>query len=798
MLYEAHLFPSFWGLAVLAFVYVRNRCPTAPLPGTTPYTGWHKKKPDVSNLWVFGCLAYVHVKKNKRRGLQPRTMKCIFVGYPSGNTKTLTNPFGDLFPSLSDLSDPPTLPDQGGDSNLDNDDLPPPENPPASNPSPPPSPPPPASPLLPDIVTPPGSPFGGPLSELSPSPSPSPPPPTGLGKHGYRTHDDGLYDPGPSYGRGMRQTVNNDNCPRNAEEQAHTAFMPDETILEGIAFSSQTLDYLTMEEGLEVAFEGMTETAHKASAHDGEPRSFCEAMGCPPEEAASWHEAAMQEIQALIENGVFELVKCPPNRKADGSRWVFKVKRNADGSIEHHKARLVAKGYSQRPGFDYTETFSPTPKWAALRAVLALGALEDLELWSVDISSAFLNGELTEEVYMEQPEGFEEKGKEWVWCLFKSLYGLKQAGREWHKKLHATLTDAMGFEQVKCEHSIWVYKRDDERIIVPVFVDDMTIAARTPEDVSKVIDDLKKHFKLCDLGPTSYLLGVEIKRDHARRTLTLSQRQYILDILQRVGMADCNPVSTPLDPNVKLTADQSPKTPEEYEMMWTIPYLNVLGSVAYLAIATRPDVAYPVSVLSRFSKNPGTAHWEVLKRLLRYLKGTIDYRISYAPDLESQPQVFDFKTYCDADHGGDKDNGRSMSGYVVKMGTGAISWMSRLQAFMTLSTTEAEYVSAVSAGQEILWLRNLFTEFRYSFTHASVLHINNESALSVAWNPEHHGRVKHLDLRFYWLRNEVEKGRIHVVHLRTEDMPADALTKGLGREKLKHMITLLGLVSIPP
>ena len=228
MLYEAHLSPSFWGHAVLAFVYVRNRCPTAPLPGTTPYTGWYKKKPDVSNLRVFGCLAYVHIKKNKRRGLQPRTMKCIFVGYPSGtkawkcwnpvikkliisshvvfdervfpgNTKTLTNPFDDLFPSLSDLSDPLMLPDQGGDSNLDDNDLPPPENPPVLNPSPPPSPSPSASPLPPDI-TPPGSPFNGPLPELTPSPPPS----TGLGKHEYKVCNDGLYDPGPDYGRGMR------------------------------------------------------------------------------------------------------------------------------------------------------------------------------------------------------------------------------------------------------------------------------------------------------------------------------------------------------------------------------------------------------------------------------------------------------------------------------------------------------------------------------------------------------------------------------------------------------------------
>src|SRR6266516_3232686 len=170
----------------------------------------------------------------------------------------------------------------------------------------------------------------------------------------------------------------------------------------------------------------------------------------------------MDEIQSLIENGTFELVQLPPGRKAIGSRWVFRVKRNADGSIERYKARLVAEGFAQRPGFDFTETFAPTPRWAALRAILALAAIEDLALESVDISAADLNGKLKEEVFMWQPEGVVEKGDDWYWRLLKSVYGLKQAGRCWHKKLNEVL-EQMGFKRMICEHSIWVFKRGDER-----------------------------------------------------------------------------------------------------------------------------------------------------------------------------------------------------------------------------------------------------------------------------------------------------------------------------------------------
>jgi hypothetical protein len=235
----------------------------------------------------------------------------------------------------------------------------------------------------------------------------------------------------------------------------------------------------------------------------------------------------------------------------------------------------------------------------------------------------------------------------------------------------------------------------------------------------------------------------------------------------------------------------SPTSAQEIEGMRSIPYTQAVGALMYLAVATRPDIAYSVGVLARFNKNPGMQHWKAVKHLFRYLKGTLDYRLTYS---RTSPSSELFTTYSDADHGGNPDNGRSTSGYIVKMGNGAISWSSRLQGIVALSTTEAEYVAATSAGQEILWLRNLLGELGYKFSSPSSLYIDNQSALSVAKNPEHHGRMKHLDLRLYWLRDEVEKGNINLIHLRTDEMPADIMTKAMGRIKVGEMVKMIGLM----
>src|SRR5882757_8099098 len=355
---------------------------------------------------------------------------------------------------------------------------------------------------------------------------------------------------------------------------------------------------------------------------------------------------------------------------------------------------------------------------------------------------------------MEQPEGFAVGDARSMVCLLrKSIYGTKQGGNCWNQKMRSVL-ESIGYTHFYSDASIYIYIKDDVRIILPVFVDDMTFASKSAAAIDQTIKDLSQHFKLRDLGPTTQLLGIKIDRDRSKHSIRISQKQYCLDILEHFGMADCKPISTPMQPNLQLSHSQSPQTREDVEFMKSIPCLAAVGALMYLATSTRPDIAYVVGYLARFNSNPGIAHWHTVKHLLRYLKGTADYSITYAPDASTSEL---FSTFSDADHGGCKDTGRSTGGYLVKIGTGAVSWSSKLQSIVALSTTEAEYIAAVSAGKEIHWMRNILLEMEFSASTPSVLRIDNQSTISVAKRHEHHGRMKQLDLSWYWLRDVVHK-----------------------------------------
>lgn len=263
-----------------------------------------------------------------------------------------------------------------------------------------------------------------------------------------------------------------------------------------------------------------------------------------------------------------------------------------------------------------------------------------------------------------RPELFKRGGpqhdSDWVLELNKALYGLKQSPRMWHQKLNSAMTE-MGFRLVECDNSIWVFLKANTRVIVPVYVDDITIVGELKSDVSWVKSELKKRFKLRDLGPVSFLLGVHVSRDRAKRMLSLCQRQAIVDMLKKFDMQDCKPVTTPLDPGTKLSLADCPQNDEEAALMRSKPYAEAVGTLMYIAIATRPDIAYAVGVLSRFSSNPGIAHWKAVQHLFRYMQCTKDFKLIYAPDPSSKSL---FTTYCDADHAGNADNKRSTSGYV--------------------------------------------------------------------------------------------------------------------------------------
>ena len=296
------------------------------------------------------------------------------------------------------------------------------------------------------------------------------------------------------------------------------------------------------------------------------------------------------------------------------------------------------------------------------------------------------------------------------------------------------------------------------------------------------------------LGPTNYLLGIKIDYDRKGRTIQLSQSQYILDMLKRFNLLDCHPVYTPMEHGIQLSRSQSPTSPEDIAKMAKIPFMSAIGALMYLALGTRPDIAFAVAKLAQFNTNPGAAHWTAVKHIFRYLKGTIDLKLTYRSDPTSSPSSHPFTTYSDSDHAGDLDTRKSTGGYVVKMGSGAVSWSSKKQTTVALSSTEAEYIAAVAAGKEALWYRQFLRELKFDITSASPLYVDNQSALATLRNPEHQGRMKHLDIAHLWIRDEVQRNTIDVRYCPTADMVADILTKPLPRILVEKHRLALGLM----
>ncbi|CCA74168.1 related to TY4B-Putative pseudo-TY4B, partial [Serendipita indica DSM 11827] len=478
-----------------------------------------------------------------------------------------------------------------------------------------------------------------------------------------------------------------------------------------------------------------------------EPTTLGEALKRP--DGDKYVQAAIEEVRAHLENGTWKLVRLPQGKKAIGSRWVFKIKRDADGSISKYKGRIVAKGYAQREGIDYTETFAPTARFGALRTIIALAALEDWELESVDISTAFLNGEIDAEVYMQKPEGVEFEGYEgtsWVLQLLKGLYGIKQGPRIWSVKLHTVLSE-IGFKRLESDHSVFIYERDSVKIIVPVHVDDLLLASKSSEAIQMAKDELKARFKIHDQGPTSFLLGVKLERDRQSHTISLSQPAYIEQILETYKMQDCNGADTPMAEKPLLSTKDSPQTEQEKLEMQNLPYREALGKLIYLATATRPDISYAVG---------------------------------------------------DADLGGNADNTRSTAGFVMSIGGGAVMWSSRLQRHTSLSSTESEYTTASATGCEMIWMRSFLDEIGYDIaSYPSTLFVDNASAIQVAKNPEHQSTMKHVHRSFNWIRERVANNEIRVAHVPGAVNVADIFTKPLGRIKFEQFVKMLGLIPHP-
>ena len=762
---------NLWAEAAVAACYLRNRAP-APDGWTTCYGGMWNEKPDVSHLRELGSVAYAHVSTEKRtnftKKLSDRSEKGILVGYATTSKayrillddmktvrvardvtvlETAPAPLGAMsseavgvalvegddgdeyadMPALGDDSDPDDE-NSDADSAASGDAAPPPHE--AADEE---------APAQSDAEE---------LEEAEEPVAPAAP----------------AQDEAKRWAETLGRKLGRNAGPKRWDEPL------------GRAADGRSKRVRAPPDRLKAGFFNVKARSAPA-AEIVEPVTIKQAMATP--EWPKWKKAMDEEMASLKAHGTWELAKPPRGTKIMPCRWVPKVKYAADGTVERFKMRLVAKGYMQVQGIDYDDAFAPVSKQTSLRALLSTVARDDLDLRQTDVKTAFLNGRLEEEVYMEQPEGY-ATGDSAVKCkLLKALYGLRQAPRAWHTRLQAEL-ESQGLRVSAADAGLYTNKAGT--LYVLAYVDDLLFAGQL-SDIQKVIGALKKAFTITELGDATYFLGMEITRDRQNKTLTLSQRKYSRGVIEQFGLTEANSRQIPMAMNVKLLKEGDALDTSVHG------YSEAVGALMYLACCTRPDLSQPVGALARYMAAPTKDHWDALKGVLRYLCGTVDYGITYG--LGSG-----IVGYCDADFAGDIATRRSTTGYIFTMNGGSISWNSRLQPTVAASTTEAEYMAAAAASKEALWLKKLLPSLGIKLDTVMIYgdnHGDNQGALKLIKNPIESARSKHIDVIHHFVRERVARGEIVFSYIATKDMVADCLTKPVSATLLKKALASMGI-----
>lgn len=494
-------------------------------------------------------------------------------------------------------------------------------------------------------------------------------------------------------------------------------------------------------------------------------------------------------MNSLLKNKTWILVDKPPSQKLVGCKWLYKLKETVGQEEPYRfKARLVAKGFTQKEGVDYDEIFSPVVRHTSIIVLLSLTVAYDLELEQLDVKTAFLHGDLNETIYMQQPPGYILEGQENKVCLLKkSLYGLKQSPRQWYLKFDAFIISC-GFNRSKMDHCVYMKHLDNRTpIYLLLYVDDMLLASSDKHEIGKLKNQLKREFEMKELGAAKRILGIDIRRNRKQGTLSLSQEVYSSRMLSKFNMYECKPVSVPLGRHFKLSAGQSPKDQQQKAEMNNIPYASAVGSLMYLMVCTRPDLAHAMSVVSRFMANPGKEHWQAVKWILRYVRGTLTYGLLY-DQQEINAEVLE--GYVDADYAADCDRRRSLSGYVFTYLGNLVSWRTTLQPVVALSTTESEYIAATDAIKEGIWLKELSKELM-SYDQVVKVHCDSQSVVCLSKNQTYHDRTKHIDVRYHFIRDVLNDGEFKLEKISTDDNPADAFTKALPVSKFESCLTTL-------
>lgn len=754
LLLQASLPQDFWAEALHTANYIVNRVSGKATPGTTPYESWFGHKPSLAHFKVFGCLAYTGTPKPGRTKWSARAETAIFLGYlTKSKAYRFYNPRKQaFFKSREVVFDEETMAVSVLDLEAKDDER---------------------HPVHFQVAAPPAPPAANNTHEPL------------AGTAGGQGSDREVTD-------GQDEASNTDDAADEidtADEVDDAAPLRPPTPPNNAPAPADNPRYPRRERRPPAGRENFELAMVAAPSPDGSPRTHAEARAT--NDWRHWDDAMRDELASIRDCNVAELCRLPAGRRAIGSRWVFKRKLDpATRLTSRFKARLVAQGFSQRPGIDYNETYAPVVSYSTLRILFALSAIEDLELEQMDVKTAFLYGDLEEEVYMRQPPGYEAKGKEHlVWRLRKSIYGLKQSPRMWNAKITQVLI-SFGLRQSRKDPGVFYSLPGAPRLLVALYVDDILIAGKDKTQIRELKAALASNFKMSDLGPVKRILGINIERDRKARTISIDQSDYVKLVLERFSMHESKPVLTPSVGALPLNPD--PPTQDELDEMAKVPYLSAVGSLQYAAMVTRPDIAQAVSYVAQYSAAPRREHWNAIKRILRYLRGTTGAKIVY----QGKGNRVSITGYVDADHGSNPDGRRSVTGYCLLLAGAAILWSSRRQSVRAQSTAEAELFAVNEAAKEIVWARILLGELGWSCDKATPLHVDNSAALRFTKNRLVRSGLKHIDLKQYYIQDLVDQHTLSTIFCPTKVQVADCLTKGVDSKTLEFGRSHLG-ISLP-
>ncbi|CAI7782851.1 unnamed protein product [Closterium sp. NIES-54] len=518
------------------------------------------------------------------------------------------------------------------------------------------------------------------------------------------------------------------------------------------------------------------------------PRSYAEAIEGPY--SSQWQAAMDAKMASWKSTGTYVDEVPPPGANIVSGMWIFRVKR-PPGSPPVFKSRYVPRGFSQRQGVDYFQTFFPTPKMTTLWVLLHVAAQRDYELHSLDFSTAFLQGSLHEEIWLRRPPGFTGSFPPGTQLsLRRPVYGLRQAPREWHDTLRTTLA-ALGFAPSTADPSLFL--RTDTSLppfYVLVYVDDLVFATADTAGLAHVKSELQKRHRCTDLGELRSYLGLQITRDRARRTITLTQSHMVQQVLQRFNFTYSSPQATPLSTRHSLSALPSDESVEP-----SGPYPELVGCLMYLMTCTRPDLAYPLSILARYVA-PGRhrpEHMAAAKRVLRYLCSTSSMGLVLGG---RRPVVL--TGHADASWADDQATQRSFQGYTFSLGSGSVSWRSTRSSSVLSSTCEAEIYAGAMAAQELRWLTYLLTDLGEQPRSPPVLYVDNKAMLALCREHRLEHRTKHIALCYFLARELQQRGQLRLAYVASEANTADIFTKALAPGDHQRFCTLLGLVPTWP